>query len=174
MSGSSVRPSGVAPSADEPSGKVRHGTAMPAITPFVPDDDAACRRLAARAALSSYGPPLPHARARFAEDHPLDPAELRLVARMDSRIAGFLELNGSHIDNLLVDPAFQGRGIGTSLLRHVMVGATSDLTLSVFTVNPAARRLYERHGFAVEELRTIDFAGGKADVWRMRWRRQPR
>lgn len=145
----------------------------PAIEPFTPADDAACRRLAARAALSSYGPRLPHARARFAEDHPLDPAEIRLVARLEGRIAGFLELDGSHIENLFVDPDFQGRGIGTSLLRHVMANATGDLTLSVFTVNPAARRLYERHGFEVEELRTIDFAGGKAEIWRMRWRPHP-
>jgi RimJ/RimL family protein N-acetyltransferase len=43
-----------------------------------------------------------------------------------------------------------------------------DLTLSVFILNPAARRLYERLGFQVEGVRTVPFAGSSAEVWMMR------
>ena len=43
-----------------------------------------------------------------------------------------------------------------------------DLTLSVFTLNPDARRLYERLGFRIEGVKTVPFAGSSAEVWIMR------
>ncbi len=60
---------------------------------------------------------------------------------------------------LAVPPAFQGKGIGTKLLHHVVevaerVAPTSGilaLRLSVAESNTAAQRLYERNGFRVVE-----------------------
>jgi len=55
------------------------------------------------------------------------------------------------LDKLFILPAYQNRGIGTSILRHLIGearAARKPLRLSVLVVNPA-RQLYERMGFAV-------------------------
>jgi ribosomal protein S18 acetylase RimI-like enzyme len=87
-------------------------------------------------------------------------------------VAGFIDLTGRNIENLFVDPAVQGRGLGSVLMAAAeeALGA-GDLTLAVFTVNPDARRLYERLGFVVESIGAATLSGGEAEVWRMRKRR---
>lgn len=135
---------------------------------FSEDDRASCQRIAALAALSSYGPRMPEFRDRFVEAQPLEPADVRIVAVRDGAVAGFLDLIGSHVSNLFVDPRHQGQGIGTVLIAEAERRAAGDLTLSVFTLNPDARRLYERLGFQVEEVRTVPYAGFSAAVWVMR------
>lgn len=139
---------------------------------FAEEDRSACQRIAAAAALSSYGPRLPLAAGHFTPDAPLDQVDQRLVAVIGGVPAGFIDLAGHNIENLFVDPAVQGRGTGSALMAaaEVSVGQ-GDLTLAVFTVNPDARRLYERLGFVVESTGVTMFAGGKAEVWRMRKRR---
>ena len=52
-------------------------------------------------------------------------------------------------------------------------GAGGDLTLSVFTSNPGARRLYERLGFTVTRERDTTFHGHAYPVWAMRKTRRP-
>jgi len=140
---------------------------------FSEADRASCQRIAALAALSSYGPRMPEFRERFVETQPLEPTDERIVAVRDGAVAGFLDLVGSHVSNLFVDPQHQGQGIGTALMAEAERRAAGDLTLSVFTVNPDARRLYERLGFVVEGVRTVPFAGSSAEVWVMRKQRQP-
>ena len=52
-------------------------------------------------------------------------------------------------------PEFQGKGLGTAVLQHVIEqGARRALpvTLSVVPANPRARRLYERLGFEVTHV----------------------
>jgi ribosomal protein S18 acetylase RimI-like enzyme len=93
---------------------------------------------------------------------------VRIVAVRDGAVAGFLDLVGSHVSNLFVDPRHQGQGIGTALMAEAARRVAGDLTLSVFILNPAARRLYERLGFQVEGVRTVPFAGSSAEVWMMR------
>jgi len=62
-----------------------------------------------------------------------------------------------YIGELDVDPEYQNRGIGGALLDHAEQEAKGyglkKMSLQTTTVNPA-RRLYERHGFRVEETRT--------------------
>jgi ribosomal protein S18 acetylase RimI-like enzyme len=135
---------------------------------FSEDDRASCQRIAALAALSSYGPRMPEFRDRFVEAQPLEPADVRIVAVRDGAVAGFLDLVGSHVSNLFVDPQHQGLGIGTALMAEAARRVAGDLTLSVFILNPDARRLYERLGFQVEGVRTVPFAGSSAEVWMMR------
>lgn len=134
-------------------------------------DRAACQRIAAEAAMSSYGLQMPRLGHVFRETTPLDFAEIRLVASLGGEPAGFIELVGGHVSNLFVDPRRQGRGIGTALLKAAEDWVLGDLTLSVFTLNPGARRLYERLGYAVEALVQTPFHGAVAEVWRMRKRR---
>lgn len=52
--------------------------------------------------------------------------------------------------SIVVKPPFQGRGIGTTLLDHLLssTACPSRVSLSVSDYNPA-RRLYERFGFHV-------------------------
>lgn len=139
---------------------------------FRAGDRAACQRIAACAARSSYGAHMPSLRHVFHETTPLEPAEVRLVATVGGEPAGFIELVGGHVSNLLVDPAHQGRGIGAALMRRAGEMVIGELTLSVFTVNPGARRLYERLGFEVEGVAQTTFHGAVAEVWRMR-RKKP-
>ena len=76
---------------------------------------------------------------------------------VDGVRAGLLSLRDEpdrfHLEKIYVDPAFQRRGIGSQLLQELTARARTEgrpLTLRVLKVNPA-RRLYERHGFAIEE-----------------------
>jgi ribosomal protein S18 acetylase RimI-like enzyme len=71
-----------------------------------------------------------------------------------------------YIADIQVLPEWQGRGIGTAVLRSVIADAVSrhlDVELVVLPVNTGALRLYERMGFLVTEL-------GEPFV-HMRWRR---
>lgn len=138
------------------------------IRAYGPADEAACRRIAAHAALSSYGARMPHLEHLFRESRALEPADLRLVALAGGRVTGFVDLVGSHVANLFVDPAGQGRGIGARLLAQAEARIVGDVTLSVFTVNPDARRLYERLGYRVEAEEVASFGGSIEPVWRMR------
>jgi ribosomal protein S18 acetylase RimI-like enzyme len=135
---------------------------------FSEDDRASCQTIAARAALSSYGPRMPEFRDRFVETQPLEPADVRIVAVRIGVVAGFLDLVGSHVSNLFVGPKHQGQGVGTALMEEAERQVLGELTLSVFTLNPDARRLYERLGFRVEGVKMVPFAGSSAEVWIMR------
>ncbi len=73
------------------------------------------------------------------------------------RVAGFcafwLVFDEIHINNIAMRPACRGQGLGTALMQQVLregqaLGATRA-TLEVRASNRAARRLYERLGFAV-------------------------
>lgn len=74
------------------------------------------------------------------------------VAEVDGQIQGLLMLADCFVDQLYVAPAYTGRGIGLSLLRHAKNRCPAGLQLWTFRANVRARRFYERHGFrAVEE-----------------------
>lgn len=136
-------------------------------------DDAACRAIAARAAMSSYGARLSDAAAAKVADPatPLETVEQRLVAEFDGAVVGFIDLKGSHVENLFVDPTAQGRGIGLHLMQAAESAVDGDMTLSVFTVNPRARAFYERLGYECLGTKLISFFGEPAEVWRMIKRR---
>lgn len=135
---------------------------------FQSSDRKMCQRIAAEAAMSSYGRLMPEHSFAFTPEAPLEPAEVRLVATFGDEPVGLLELVGTHVSNLFVDPAHQGRGIGSALMRAAEEIVPGDITLSVFTSNPAARRLYERLGFRFDGLARTMFHGLAVDVWRMR------
>jgi ribosomal protein S18 acetylase RimI-like enzyme len=69
-----------------------------------------------------------------------------LVAESE-RIVGFVATSGARLDQLFVEPEYQGRGIGTRLLTTALARMPPSVTLTVFADNGPARRFYQRHGF---------------------------
>jgi GNAT superfamily N-acetyltransferase len=108
-------------------------------------------------------------------EKPLDPASLRTVyekvlncdlqryicAADGGRIIGFGSLSWKnnlwqegylgHVDDLVVDSDYRGRGVGTELLEHLIVIAKERgcrrIELDSGFHRPDAHRYYERHGF---------------------------
>lgn len=135
---------------------------------FAEADRQACQEIAADAAASSYATAMPDLASSFVPDAALEAADRRWVAVWGDQIVGFIDLIGNHISNVFVAPAAQSRGVGRLLIDAVERETHGDLTLSVFTVNPRARTLYEHLGFTVEAEGSTDFHGVAKAVWRMR------
>lgn len=77
-------------------------------------------------------------------------AEQRVaVATIRDNVVGFAAVKDDWLEQLYLDPAWTGRGIGSRLLRHVTTGMT-HVKLFCFEANAGARRFYERHGFTAE------------------------
>ncbi|HEY3889196.1 MAG TPA: GNAT family N-acetyltransferase, partial [Caulobacteraceae bacterium] len=83
-----------------------------------------------------------------------EPERLSVIVS-EGRDVGMLQVSRApgaiRLDNLLIDPAWQGCGIGSAILRELTAEAAATgaaLTLSVLKPNPA-KALYERMGFAV-------------------------
>ena len=74
------------------------------------------------------------------------------VAEAGGAPAAFIAIGDGVIDQLYVDPDYQGRGIGTGLLNHAKSLSPAGLKLFTHQTNTAARRFYERRGFSVARL----------------------
>ena len=61
------------------------------------------------------------------------------------------------IGRLIVHPEFQGRGIGSSLLKHVEQLHTDVDSFELFTGSKSVNniRLYERHGYAISHIKAL-------------------
>jgi GNAT superfamily N-acetyltransferase len=80
----------------------------------------------------------------------------------DDAFAGSVTLrpaeDGQWLEHFYLDPGIQGRGLGSAVLRTLLERADADgvpVRLNVLQ-GSAARRLYERHGFTVEDQDPID------------------
>jgi ribosomal protein S18 acetylase RimI-like enzyme len=93
------------------------------------------------------------------------------VAREYGHVIGFClaepEATSVWIESVAIDPARQGRGVGSALLRHVLVaeriGFGRPAALQVSSLNSVARRAYKRLGF-VETSRQVRFAARRNEV----------
>jgi ribosomal protein S18 acetylase RimI-like enzyme len=93
------------------------------------------------------------------------------VAREYGDIVGFCmvepEATSVWIESLAIDPTRQGRGIGTKLIRHVLVeervGSDRAASLQVSSLQVVARRAYARLGF-VETGRQVRFAARRHEM----------
>jgi len=102
-----------------------------------------------------------------------------VVRTQSQELVGFCSfwrvLDELHINNLAVMPAHRGAGAGTALLREILregarLGARRA-SLEVRRSNEAARRLYERLGFAVAGVRRGYYTNPVEDalvLWRER------
>ncbi|HEX5578839.1 MAG TPA: GNAT family N-acetyltransferase [Candidatus Limnocylindria bacterium] len=79
------------------------------------------------------------------------------IVQLGGRDVGYLKVadheDGVLLDMVLLDPAYQNRGIGTALIAPVIKEAHARgeaVVLQVLKVNPS-KRLYERLGFVVTD-----------------------
>jgi [ribosomal protein S18]-alanine N-acetyltransferase len=88
-------------------------------------------------------------------------AYLYVLRLPECRVAGYIAtwivVDELHVNNLAVRPEYRGRGLGGALLAYALEegerrGATRAM-LEVRRSNEAARRLYERYGFAATGVR---------------------
>ena len=86
------------------------------------------------------------------------PAEAKgdvAVAELENRVVGWgaREDNPDYISDIWVDPACQGRGIGSALVRYFLERMKTDgieiATIHTRATNAGAIRLYERCGFSI-------------------------
>ncbi|MFB8761173.1 GNAT family N-acetyltransferase [Nocardiopsis alba] len=73
------------------------------------------------------------------------------VATSGDSVVGLLALDGEELDQLYLDPAWRGRGLGDRFIALAKRRRPDGLTLWTFQVNEPARRFYERHGFVAVE-----------------------
>jgi GNAT superfamily N-acetyltransferase len=77
------------------------------------------------------------------------PSQQVTVAETNGRIVGFIAVSGEWIEQLYLDPAWTGQGVGSRLLAEATVGRRT-VKLRCFQANTGARRFYERRGFRAE------------------------
>jgi GNAT superfamily N-acetyltransferase len=129
------------------------------LRPAREDDIDALARLFIRARNQmDYLPPVPEEHVPEIASHIREHEELWL-AEEDGRLLGFLAIEASRklggaavLEKIYVEPTEQSRGVGTALLEKAKELRPDGLFLWVFQRNMSARRLYERHGFAVVRL----------------------
>ncbi|OHV76427.1 N-acetyltransferase [Rhizobium sp. LCM 4573] len=77
------------------------------------------------------------------------------IAEFGGRVVGWgaREDDPDYISDIWVDPAFQGRGVGSALVRHflerVAIEGFSVAKIHTRASNSSAIRLYERRGFKI-------------------------
>lgn len=91
------------------------------------------------------------------------------VAEGEGRIVGYARTAAGWLDDLYVDPAAQGRGVGGALLDLVKAQQPGGFCLWVFVSNVPARAFYEARGLV--EVERTDGAGNeeKQPDIRMAW-----
>jgi GNAT superfamily N-acetyltransferase len=77
--------------------------------------------------------------------------EVWLMEDVDSRPLAVLVLDGDWVDQLYVDPAFTGRGLGSRLIELAKSRRPAGLQLWTFVTNTRAQRFYRRHDFIAAE-----------------------
>jgi ribosomal protein S18 acetylase RimI-like enzyme len=119
--------------------------------------------LASRRAFLPYAP-IAHSDAdvyRWVREQ-LIPGGAVVIWEQDSRITGVLATSrdetASWVDQLYVLPGFEGRGVGSALLRHAHERLTCPIRLYTFHENNRARSFYERHGY-----KAVAFSDGQSN-----------
>ena len=86
------------------------------------------------------------------------------VADSDGALVAMMVLEGDWIDQLYVDPAVTGRGLGSELVDLAKTQRPEGLQLWAFQSNVRALRFYERQGFVATRTTDGDNEEGAPDV----------
>ncbi len=109
----------------------------------------------------------PRPRSVFADELDLAHAVL-LVLELGTKSVGFMdywEIAGElELLDIVVDPAYQGRGFGRFMVRHLVSQEASRVLLEVAENNSSARRLYAAAGFVEVGRRARYYRDGQAAV----------
>ncbi|MBQ7863163.1 MAG: GNAT family N-acetyltransferase [Lachnospiraceae bacterium] len=73
----------------------------------------------------------------------------------DGVVKGFIQLDGSKVAKLFVEPVLQGNGIGAKLLEFAVTEKQANY-LWALEKNVRAIRFYERHGFHVTTEKELE------------------
>lgn len=73
----------------------------------------------------------------------------------DGVVKGFIQLDGSKVAKLFVEPVLQGNGIGAKLLEYAVVEKQAN-HLWALEKNVKAIKFYERHGFHVTNEKELE------------------
>ena len=73
----------------------------------------------------------------------------------DGVVKGFIQIDGSKIAKLFVEPVLQGQGIGAKLLEFAVAEKQAN-HLWALEKNGKAIRFYERHGFRVTAEKELE------------------
>lgn len=91
------------------------------------------------------------------------------VAEIDGEIVGFADLEPTgHLDRMFVHPAYQRRGVATTLLRTVEAAAKEQNIMRLCSeVSITARPFFEHHGFNFVAPQTVTVRGQQFINYRM-------
>ena len=93
-----------------------------------------------------------------------------LVAKDEDKVVGYIGvekvLDEVHIINMAVHPDCRGKGIGKRLMQHVL-NDEEVFFLEVRASNETAKKIYEKYGFKVINIRKGYYADGE-DAYVMR------
>ena len=98
-----------------------------------------------------------------------------LVAEEDGEIRGYIgmyvSIDEGEITNVAVDPGWRCRGIGETMLRHMLQEAQkraiAKIVLEVRASNQSAIRLYEKNGFRMLGVRKGFYEMPREDAYIM-------
>ncbi len=81
------------------------------------------------------------------------------VAEVGGEVVGYALLTATWLEDLYVDPAHQGQGVGSALLDLARAVRPDGFDLWVFATNAPARAFYRRHGLI--EVESTDGSGNE-------------
>jgi GNAT superfamily N-acetyltransferase len=124
------------------------------IRPAISEDAPAIADVYLAAFASTYDFPLAHtdAEVRVWIRDQVVPRMETWVADDRGRVVAMMVLDEPGIDQLYVEPAWHGRGLGGRLVALAKAQRPGGLALYTFQVNERARRFYEHHGFVIAAL----------------------
>lgn len=92
----------------------------------------------------------------LAQEYMADPEKLENIWVYDDEfVKGFINVEGSRIQELYVDSFFQNQGIGAALIDYA-IQKFDACYLFVLEKNERAIRFYQRHGFSLTDERELE------------------
>lgn len=144
------------------------------IRPYQPSDEAAVAEMWHETKRRAY-PYLPTEQsytleesAGFFRDYIAPRCDVWL-AESETRIVGFLALEGSYLDRLYIHPSTQRAGVGEALLAKAKQLSPERIELHTHQQNVSACAFYEKHGFRAARFGTSGPPESSPDVeyhWR--------